>query len=298
MGDSSMSNTSLAVVESDAVIVSMRRASSALAEARTIQQTKKVLDVAAAAEIYARRQKLGEEAEDLAASIKVEALRKLGEMLQAAPKAKGARTVGGGGFSGGSIAAPPEDGAPTLAELGLTKKESAVAQKLAALSEDEFAKVRDGHVSVTKAIAAVDAQKKRAADEGSAPAPSSSKEPPAPAPVPPASAAENGDDDLGSADELLEDLHTDLRRAEARVVELEKALAADGKEAVSSLVRRLEQAERARDDAMENAARLQRRAHALEKNLQACGRAVGELDQDKIVRAVQAFARANGKVAA
>ena len=99
------------------------------------------MDVAAAAEIYARRQKLGEEAEDLAASIKVEALRKLGEMLQAAPKAKGAKTVGGGGFSGGSVSAPPEDDAPTLADLGLTKKESAVAQKLADLSREESERV-------------------------------------------------------------------------------------------------------------------------------------------------------------
>lgn len=146
---------STALVETDAVVASMRRASSALAEAKTIQQTKKILDVAAAAEIYARRQKLGEEAEDLAASIKVEALRKLGEMLQATPKAKGARAVGGDHRSGGSISAPPESATPTLADLGLTKKESAVAQKLAALPEEQFAQVRDGHVTVAKALVAV-----------------------------------------------------------------------------------------------------------------------------------------------
>ena len=68
----------LATVQSDAVVVSLMRASTALAEAKTIQQTKKIMDVAAAAEIYARRQHLGDEAEALAVSIKVEALRKLG----------------------------------------------------------------------------------------------------------------------------------------------------------------------------------------------------------------------------
>lgn len=147
-----MQGSTLAVVQTDSVVVSLMRASSALAEAKTIQQTKKVLDVAAAAEIYARRQKLGEEAEDLAVSIKVEALRKLGEMLRATPKAKGE-------ILRGTKLAPRENDAPTLADLGLTKKESAVAQKLAALPEAAFAQVRDGHVTVAKAIAAVEATK-------------------------------------------------------------------------------------------------------------------------------------------
>lgn len=149
--------TQVTVVETDAVVMTMHRARLALAEAKTIQETKRIVDAAAAAEIYARRQKLGEEAEDLAASIKVEALRKLGEMLQAIPRAKGARAIGGDSRSGGSISVPPENDTPTLAELGLTKKESAVAQKLAALPDESFAQVRDGHVTVAKAIAAVDA---------------------------------------------------------------------------------------------------------------------------------------------
>lgn len=153
----------LTVVETDAVVVSMNRARLALAEAQTIQQTKKILDVAAAAEIYAKRQKLGEEASDLALSIKVEALRKLGEMLQAQPKAQGTKGRIARTDHGGYEVEPPSNDAPTLAELGLSKKESAVAQKLADLPDDEFEKVRDGHVTVAKAIAAVDQQKKTAA---------------------------------------------------------------------------------------------------------------------------------------
>jgi len=145
----------VALVEADAVVVSMMRASSALAQAQTIQQTKKILDVAHAAEIYAKRQKLGEEAMGMAASIKVEALRKLGEMLKATPRAKGE-------ILRGSISVPRGNDADTLAELGLTKKESAVAQKLAALPDEDFNQVRDGHVSIAKAIAAVESTKPKA----------------------------------------------------------------------------------------------------------------------------------------
>lgn len=148
----------IAVVETDAVVATMSRARMALAEAKTIQETKRIVDAAAAAEIYARRQKLGEEASDLALSIKVEALRKLGEMLSATPKAKGVKLAGRDSF-GGTKTEPPKDDAATLADLGLTKKESAVAQKLAALPDSEFQQVRDGHVTVAKAIAAVDAVK-------------------------------------------------------------------------------------------------------------------------------------------
>lgn len=146
----------VALIEADAVVVSMMRASSALAQAQTIQQTKKIVDVAHAAEIYAKRQKLGEEAMGMAASIKVEALRKLGEMLKATPRAKGE-------ILRGSISVPRGNDADTLAELGLTKKESAVAQKLAALPEEDFNQVRDGHVSIAKAIAAVESTKPKAA---------------------------------------------------------------------------------------------------------------------------------------
>jgi hypothetical protein len=271
-----MSSTSLAVVEADAVIVSMQRASTALAEARTIQQTKKILDVAAAAEIYARRQKLGEEAEDLAAAIKVEALRKLGEMLQATPKAKGE-------LLRGSRQEPRAEPAPTLADLGLTKKESAVAQKLAALPEDEFAKVRDGHVSVAKAIAAVQSGK---------PAPASAATDPAPAP------ASDDDDDAPDVGSLLDEMAEDLRRAESRVAELEKALEADGKKAVADALRRVEHAERRCAELMDDAHRAKARGDRYERTLARIGKAVGQPDLDRVAAAVEAMARAAKKVTA
>lgn len=146
-----MSNIS--VVKSDSVIVSMTRASQALAEAVTISQTKTIVDVAHAAEIYSKRHHLSEEAIHHATAVKVEATRKLGEILKATPKATGE-------IRRGTKLEPRETAVPTLEELGLTKKESAVAQKLASLPEKQFEEVRAGNISIAKAIAAIDAKPK------------------------------------------------------------------------------------------------------------------------------------------
>ena len=147
----------LAIIESDSVIVSMTRASMALAEAVTVGQTKTLIDMAYAAEIYSKRHHLSDEAIGRALSVKVDATRKLGEILKATPKATGTK----GQLSGNVKKVLPENGIPTLAELGLTAKESAVAQKLADLPEDQFEQVRLGNVTIAKAIAAVDAKPHR-----------------------------------------------------------------------------------------------------------------------------------------
>lgn len=58
--------------------------------------------------------------------------------------AKGTRANGGnaGGVIGGSNSVPPI--IPTLAELGLDKKTSSLAQRIASLSEEQFESVRSG----------------------------------------------------------------------------------------------------------------------------------------------------------
>lgn len=128
-----------------------------MAEAKTIQQSKAIADVAAAAEIYAKRQQLGQEAIDYAHSIKIEALRKVGEMLKETPKATGAAGIGKPASAvPNEYRTQPE----TLAELGIDKKTSSIAQKLADLPEKDFAAVRDGHETIGKAIAKV-AEKKQ-----------------------------------------------------------------------------------------------------------------------------------------
>ena len=60
-----------------------------------------------------------------------QAERKMGEMLAATERAKGVRMKGGTkGKTGGNITSPPAK--PTLSEIGVTKRESAEAQMLAA----------------------------------------------------------------------------------------------------------------------------------------------------------------------
>ena len=119
------------------------RAVQALAEARTIPEVKRTLDLARAAQEYARQAKLGREAEQYAAEIAVRAERRLGEILTATPRATGTRGQVRGATSGrGSKplwAVPEQDSQqPTLADLGITRNQSARAQRLATVPQDVF----------------------------------------------------------------------------------------------------------------------------------------------------------------
>jgi len=146
-----MSNA-ISVVQTDSVIVSLMRASTALVEAKTIQHTMQIVSLAAAAEIWAKRQQLGAEAEGIAFSIKVEALRSLGGMLKATPRSK-AR------FHEGNKKEPSSNSAETLADLGIDKRTSAIAQKLAELPDAAFEQVREGNETISKALAKAKADK-------------------------------------------------------------------------------------------------------------------------------------------
>lgn len=63
-------------------LAKLSAATAALAEARSLDEVKHVIDMAAAARVYARAAKLGLEAANHAAEIKVRAERKAGELLQ------------------------------------------------------------------------------------------------------------------------------------------------------------------------------------------------------------------------
>jgi len=134
----------------DGVIQRLQAASTALAEAKTIQDTKKVLDVATAAEIYAKRQQLSQDSIDYAHDIKIEALAQLGRMLKDTPKAKGGEHGGKARIDG--TRSEPSNPTPTLADLGLDKKTSSIAQKLAALPAEQFEQVKAGTASIAQAI--------------------------------------------------------------------------------------------------------------------------------------------------
>ena len=286
----------VAVIETDAVVASMNRARMALSEAKTIQQTKLIVDTAAAAEIYARRQKLGEEASNLATSIKIEALRKLGGMLEQTPRASGVKKAGT--VLGGSKVELPKNDAPTLAELGLTKKESALAQKLNTLSEEDYQQVRDGNISVAKAIAAVDAGKTKAkskpkAKTGTKSAPASA----APAPlhaVAPTGDVTNDADTGQSIDELIAEIQKENEQLHAQLKAME---ADDTKAELRKALLQRDHAIRQQSEAMDKAHKSQDREKWAKRQLMRCGKAVGEEDPDKIAAAVEAFIRQYRKAA-
>lgn len=113
-------------------MIQLGTARQALSVARTVQEAKHIADVAAAAEVYARRVKLSGETIEYAQEIRLRAERLLGEMLARAPKRKGRLKRG---------SALPEDnngGPSTLAELGVTKQLSSQAQRLAAVPVKVF----------------------------------------------------------------------------------------------------------------------------------------------------------------
>lgn len=139
--------TTSLLVRLDPVIAKLETARQALAEAVSIQQVKQIADVAAAAEVYARRQQLGEEAIGYAHSVKIEALARLGELLKA--------TAGAGERAGkGRPSENLPDGKvflPTLAELGISEKTSHIAQQLADLSPDVRVQIAERELTLTEA---------------------------------------------------------------------------------------------------------------------------------------------------
>lgn len=139
----------VAPIEEQTALAKLDNATRMLAEVRDAPSAKRVMDLAAAAELYARKAKLGEEAVTYAAGIKLDAERKLGEYLKRQPKNEGGRPEKTGTREEPVLATPPP---PTLAELGISKKLSAEAQRLAEIPEETFAKVKAGEIKPTVAL--------------------------------------------------------------------------------------------------------------------------------------------------
>ncbi|MCJ7829359.1 MAG: hypothetical protein MUP81_06435 [Dehalococcoidia bacterium] len=110
------------------------QASRMLAEADTIQKTKELKDLALTAADWAKRKGMGEEAIQYARSYAFEAERKMGQLLTIDPDIQ----------PGGDRKSFLHGDRMKLANLNLTFRESAEAQKLAELSEEEFEAVKVG----------------------------------------------------------------------------------------------------------------------------------------------------------
>lgn len=105
----------------------LSQASAMLAKADTIQKVKEFKSLALTAVDWAKRKGMGEEAVRYARSYALRAEIKLGSMLAASERATGAKGIGTSAVTTGNHTPP------TLAQLGITKRESAQAQRLAAL---------------------------------------------------------------------------------------------------------------------------------------------------------------------
>jgi hypothetical protein len=131
--DATLSTTVL----KDRIVKILSESSRSLSIAVTIPQYKLIADIAAAQEVFAARQRIGDDVIGYAHALKVEALAGLGELLKKQPKAKGSRGRGPGRGKGGAVVEPPFNEPPTLAEMGIDKKTSSLAQRLASLSDAE-----------------------------------------------------------------------------------------------------------------------------------------------------------------
>jgi hypothetical protein len=101
-----------------------------LAEARTLTDLKKIRDKAEAVKAFARAQKIGIEMQNCAGEIVAEATRRMGEFLLTAEKNPGARR-----YPKGTAKQAP---LPTLKQLGISKKQSAICQDIARLPQEKF----------------------------------------------------------------------------------------------------------------------------------------------------------------
>jgi len=124
-----------------------------LAECRTIQDTKKIMTLADAGMFWAKKLKLSEDAREHCQAIRNEAELKMGEMLIAS---KAQMAKGGQPFQKkptGAKSEPVEQ--PTLASMGISKKESARAQKLVAVvakHSDTKDAVMSGKITASEAV--------------------------------------------------------------------------------------------------------------------------------------------------
>ena len=113
----------------------------ALAEARSVDEVKDIRDQAVAMAEYARRAN-NHEMEADAVAIRLQAARKLGQLMQAQKESVGLnRGAAGGGKKDGArgVFVTPRDLRPTLASQGIDKNLAKEARRLGALSAEGYA---------------------------------------------------------------------------------------------------------------------------------------------------------------
>lgn len=130
-------------------LAKLSQATELLAQCKTVLEVKPIRDMAEAARHYAKVSGMGLEAQNYAAEIKLEAATRMGEILATSPKNKGTRgnIRGKSKSSGGTVTVPPDDDTPTLADIGISKKESSVCQAIYKIPTE----VRKAYIAETTA---------------------------------------------------------------------------------------------------------------------------------------------------
>lgn len=153
----------------NAPLAKLEGAAKMLAEARTLDDVKRVIDIASAAKVYARAAKLGQEAENHAIEIKLRAVRKAGEMLERLErKSSGDHTRKVSGSSPSS----PSSYRQVLKDEQISERTAEVWQELTRVPAKDFETIIDDTKAVgrTLTINAVrrvwhEAQRKGKADD-------------------------------------------------------------------------------------------------------------------------------------
>lgn len=114
-------------------LTKLDQATRMLAEVRTIDDAKTIINLAEAARVYARQVELGLEAQNHAAEIKIRAQRKAGEILSSMEKAKGGRP-----YQATSSQEVGVDKPPTYADLDISYKDAHQWQTIASVPEELF----------------------------------------------------------------------------------------------------------------------------------------------------------------
>ncbi len=123
-------------IEEDSLVL-VQRVGDLLARAVTIETAKEVKDLALTVEDWLRRKGASADAIQTARAYYLEAERRLGELLKKTKRHPGGRGTGNRSPHGTSF--PPK-----LSDLGISKKESARAQRIADLPQEIFEAIRDG----------------------------------------------------------------------------------------------------------------------------------------------------------
>lgn len=117
-------------------LATLDKARMLLEKATKIDEVKEIRDKAEALRMYAKEQRMGLEAQNYCAEIKIRAERRAGELLKKIPKESGKRT---------DLTSSHDD--TRLQDLGISRPQSSRWQQMAALPKKEF----EQHVEETKA---------------------------------------------------------------------------------------------------------------------------------------------------